>query len=87
MGSRLQEMNVVYDTGSDWLVIKADDCSNCVGNLYNYENSDSFKRATKIESERNYGSASLKGYESYDRVCLRDTENCVDKFRWFLIEE
>jgi len=29
------ELDVVYDTGSDWLVIESSTCSNCEGDKYN----------------------------------------------------
>lgn len=40
----MQRMEVVYDTGSDWLVIEADDCVNCYGNTYEWENSEDFRK-------------------------------------------
>lgn len=27
-------MDVVYDTGSDWLVVEGNNCSSCEGNVY-----------------------------------------------------
>ena len=27
-------MDVVYDTGSDWLVVEGHECVNCQGNVY-----------------------------------------------------
>ena len=33
------KMDVVYDTGSDWLVIEGNECSACEGNVYNPSNS------------------------------------------------
>lgn len=36
-------------------------------------------------SERNYGSASLEGFEYYDRVCIT-LNMCLDSFEFFLIE-
>ena len=32
-------MDVVYDTGSDWLVVEGSTCSNCEGNTYNTNDS------------------------------------------------
>ena len=80
------EMDVVYDTGSDWLVMEGSSCSNCEGNLYDPSTSQGTpkKIATEI-SERNYGSASLTGYEYTDKVCITLTL-CEDNFEFFLIE-
>lgn len=33
-------MDVVYDTGSDWLVVEGSNCSNCEGNTYNVDDSE-----------------------------------------------
>ena len=39
IGSQGQKMEVVYDTGSDWLTIESSDCQNCGGDMYKYEDS------------------------------------------------
>jgi len=57
-------MEVVYDTGSDWLVIEADDCKNCHGTRFHASKSSTFKTLTQDEGKREYGSALLKGYEA-----------------------
>lgn len=36
VGTPGQEMTVVYDTGSDWLVIEAHICSTCLENTYDH---------------------------------------------------
>ena len=30
----LTKMDIVYDTGSDWLVVEGSECTNCEGNTY-----------------------------------------------------
>ena len=37
MGEAGTAMDVVYDTGSDWLVIEGIECDNCQGNTFNPE--------------------------------------------------
>ena len=78
-------LNVVYDTGSDWLVIEGVDCTSCEGDKYDPAVSEgtSTRLATTI-SERNYGSASLTGYEYTDKVCIR-LGTCLNSFEFFLI--
>ena len=78
-------MDVVFDTGSDWLVVEGKNCSNCEGNTYNPLKSagNAQKVSTKL-SERNYGSASLVGNEWKDKVCI-DLNHCVNDFEFFLI--
>jgi len=34
---KLTKMDIVYDTGSDWLVVEGSECSNCEGNTYDIE--------------------------------------------------
>lgn len=81
------EMDVVYDTGSDWLVVEGHECGSCEGNTYNPDRSEGRPRkVADKESERNYGSASLKGYEYFDRVCI-DLNTCVPDFEYFLITD
>ena len=79
------ELDVVYDTGSDWLVIESIECSNCQGNKYDpkYSNGDPTAKTQAI-SQRNYGSASLNGYEFYDKVCI-DLNHCLESFEFFMI--
>lgn len=85
---KLTKMDIVYDTGSDWLVVEGSDCSNCEGNTYDIESSIDSGEAnalTENSSERNYGSASLVGREYTDTVCILFTA-CVENFEFFLIE-
>ena len=75
-------MNVVFDTGSDWLVIQGKDCSNCQGGKF-----DGVEYGTpqsNYDSERLYGSASLVGREYKDKVCL-NPRACVHDFEYYLI--
>lgn len=67
MGDAQTRLEVVYDTGSDWLVIPDITCSNCDGTVHD----NSF--ATKVDeniTERLYGSAALEGRTYSDKVCL-----------------
>jgi len=34
MGARFTAMNVVFDTGSDWLLVQGKSCASCKGNKY-----------------------------------------------------
>ena len=85
MGEARNTIDVVYDTGSDWLVIPDSDCYQCDGNKH--DNSD----ATAIEttpSERLYGSAALVGKTYSDKTCLTTQESsCVADFEYFAFHE
>ena len=83
-------MDVVFDTGSDWLVVEGSDCAKCDGNTYDIQPSLSSGQARKLSrgdpSVRVYGSAELEGYEYADTVCL-SLASCVYNFEFFLIED
>lgn len=48
---REKAMDVVYDTGSDWVVIEGQDCQSCEGDRYDISNSVENGRAEKISEE------------------------------------
>ena len=75
-------MDVVFDTGSDWLAIEGSKCETCDGNTYNGDYSG-IKREHN-ETERKYGSVVIKGYEWSDDVCLSESL-CINDFLFFLI--
>ena len=79
---RFSPMDVVFDTGSDWLVIEADNCGTCTGNTYNADQSG-VQTGTGI-SERSYGAAYLEGTEYKDTVCCL-LSACVSNFEYFAI--
>ena len=81
------ELDVVYDTGSDWLVIESKTCPTCEGDKYDLDNSaGNPEKVNPKMTDRNYGSASLSGYEYTDKVCV-NLNLCLDKFEFFLIEK
>jgi len=85
---KLSKMDVVYDTGSDWLTVEGADCENCEGNTYNIGPSIDSGIAAVVNDEqsiRAYGSAELKGREYTDTVCILFSA-CVEKFEFFYIE-
>lgn len=82
-GEKQTELNLVFDTGSDWLVVESVDCMNCEGDGFDVE--DSATQLSNRRSERHYGSASLYGYEYRDKICL-DINTCVWDFEFFLID-
>jgi hypothetical protein len=82
MGQSRTVLDVVYDTGSDWLSIEGSNCSNCQGDTF--DGSASGVRVDPQETSREYGSVSLNGHVYYDRVCI-DGDVCVNDFEYFLI--
>lgn len=86
---KLSKLDVVYDTGSDWLTVEGADCSQCEGNTYDIGPSVDSGIAKPVKAEqsiRSYGSAELKGREFTDTVCILFSA-CVENFEFFYIDE
>lgn len=73
-------MDVIFDTGSDWLVIFGKDCDNC--NSTGFEN---LGPTAAFDSERRYGSAKVRGHEAQAEVCL-SFRTCIKKFTYFSVK-
>lgn len=74
-------VDVVFDTGSDWLVVPDKNCTNCDG--VKVDNSGARQTEDQI-SVRAYGSAELYGHTYESKVCLSSSRSsCVDKFEYF----
>jgi hypothetical protein len=82
MGDTFTPMDVIFDTGSDWLAIEGFECVSCEGNTFNAERSG--KIVNDNLSRRIYGSANLLGLEYEDQVCLH-YETCLYNFLYFSI--
>ena len=82
-------MTVVYDTGSDWLVIEAHTCGTCLDNKYDHTLSSTYSLVDQDYEEHLYGSAALYGYDVKDRVSLDDAATVakVDNFEFFSIHQ
>ena len=95
MGSTGQQLEVVYDTGSDWLCVESIDCKNGRAQKFNYNDSKSLVRLESEESRREYGSAVLNGVEVKDITCLAPYSSaeisggsaalCKPDFEWFMV--
>ena len=57
MGSTQTEMDCVFDTGSDWLVVEAITCDNCEGTDKYTPTEPSATRVGTTLSTRTYGNA------------------------------
>ena len=78
---RFTPMDVVFDTGSDWLMIESHLCDDCPGNTYDISGSEQV--GPRI-SERVYGESILRGVEHKDTVCIL-LSACVYEFEFFAI--
>jgi hypothetical protein len=70
VGTPAQELIVIYDTGSDWLVIESNLCKTCLNNTYDHSSSSTFEFDGTVVEEHLYGSAQLYGYDVKDKVNL-----------------
>jgi hypothetical protein len=68
-GSEFGEMEVTLDTGSDWLILQAGDCSTCSGYLFNYNESSTYA-TDDVSMSLAYGSAKVSGVAGYDDFYL-----------------
>jgi hypothetical protein len=85
MGTSTEAFDVVYDTGSDWVVLKGWSCTNCNSTSYNPYTSTQSRLRNDTVSVRSYGSATLYGTEWSDLVCVKEDGGCVTNFDYFLV--
>ena len=69
-------MELVYDTGSDWLTVEGDTCADCEGSRFIHSDSLTFNYVEDDEGvfDLEYGSAVLTGQKATDDVCMRGSE-------------
>jgi hypothetical protein len=82
MGESYTPVDLVFDTGSDWLAVESFDCEMCEGNTFNADFSG--KQVNSTMSLRQYGSISLTGYEYRDKACV-SFDQCIDNFLYMAI--
>jgi hypothetical protein len=75
---------LIYDTGSDWLIVDTDNCQSCNLPVFNTASSTTYTITNTTLSELNYGSASVKGYYATDLVSLDTADSTqVTGFEFF----
>ena len=74
MGSERFEIDVIWDTGSSWVVINEASCDwTCQGLVYDASTSTDFEEIPGAPlKEKIYGLTYVQGYEVYDSVCILD---------------
>jgi hypothetical protein len=84
IGSQQERLDVIYDTGSDWLAVDTDACKYCYQPVFNASQSTTFTNVTSSEASwLSYGSAYLEGFNATDNVYLKYTDLGVTNFKFF----
>ena len=85
VGSHLQEMTFLFDTGSAWVWLPNKDCpdTECPGNHYNYDLSDNYFDTRKYETVE-YGQGFVNGTVSNDDFALTKSKKTQARYVNFL---
>ena len=84
VGSEKYPQDLVWDTGSAWLVLEVSDCLTCLNATFDPSTSTDYRRLTTGLSQLAYGSAQIIGYTSEDRFFVDNTIG-LTKFPYFEI--
>jgi hypothetical protein len=79
----MQPLEVVWDTGSSWLIVEGSDCFNCNPPVYMYENNpNTFTNlgGTEVMAYAD-GTYTYSNYVT-DHVCLADSKDAPEGFYW-----
>lgn len=85
MGSNMQKFMVVWDTGSQDLLIETSACDNCQGDVFDVNASSSFSWSSPLESSSTtyMDGTSLTGNFAFDDVCpTSDVDSCAHNFKF-----
>lgn len=81
IGTPAQEFEVIFDTGSSWLWVADNDCSNCeMDHAFSTQKSSSYNLIQYDPIQVNYGTGALWGKYGEDTVCLSSSV-CLQNFR------
>lgn len=92
MGLNNEPVNVVWDTGSDWLVVASKtECTYCEG-MEGYDHSDekSFRPVRNyygevVRDEIKYGSGYVSGFHAKDLVCTTEKRDSCTYMKWLVM--
>lgn len=70
MGSQLELVDVVWDTGSDWLIVASADCDTCDGKKYDSGKDLTYTPVSPREKTIYYGDGMATGLVSSADVCV-----------------
>jgi hypothetical protein len=81
MGSKRELLDVIYDTGSDWLVLDTDFCTDCHDPVFHTRKSSTYEVVDGYLMSQEYGSASVKGYNATDYISVTEPSKWSGKSR------
>ena len=85
MGTSMKRVEVVWDTGSEWLIVNSADCFTCNLGGYDTQTSSKFKFLPDTYGERVYGTAYTTGDELLDSVCITTlATSCASRIQMVL---
>jgi len=70
LGSHAQQLRLIFDTGSSWLVVEDVKCKTCVSTRFNARASTSFRIVNETLLTLRYGRSQLEGYRGADTCGL-----------------
>ena len=86
MGTSDEEITeVVFDTGSSWLVMETTDCSACTGK-YDISTSTAYSATTRAMSQTYGDGTSIVGVQASDDACFLSSSLCASDFNWMNIQ-
>jgi len=91
MGPNREMIDVVFDTGSDWLFAMGHTCTNCIANLkYDYTDEASTTFTPIPDSDRTLtylDGSNVSGFEAYDTVCMSSSAaSCSTGFQFMMVD-
>ena len=77
VGSPKQKLQVIYDTGFDYLVVEDSTCKSCLGQKFISSNSTTYAVHDESYLKINYNFTKLTGFLGKDTVSFDPTNNVV----------
>eukprot|EP00347_Sterkiella_histriomuscorum_P018543 403345111 len=75
IGSQKRELELIFDTGSAWLVVEGPSCATCVSTIFDNTKSTTYTQVSSTEQTLQYGSATVKGKVGKDTISLDINQN------------
>jgi hypothetical protein len=71
-------MKLIYDTGSDQMLVEGRDCKDCLGNRYDPNTSSYYREVSPIIKGIQYGNIiHVRSKPVEDEVCLQAFQYCM----------